>query len=423
MIIVSIFIIVIFFLLAGFFSGMETGLISVDRLKLEQDAKDSGKKKQILNFLENPDRLFGTTLFGTNISVVIVSSLSIYLLNYLRQHGLKGISEEMGSLILAGILLIFAEIIPKAVCREKPNTIVPRFFPLLNLLHLLLRPFVKIVALLNSFLLKLFKLPNQPGYHLISREDISYMLTQTEDDGILHAHQREMLEEALEFSELKAENVMIHRTEIVALPQDMPLEKVIEVAKKEGYTRFPVYDQDLDSITGILIIYDLLKSTTTTNNLTAKDFMRKAYFAPEAMDVNKLLSQMQNHKISIAIIVDSFGGTAGLVTVEDILEEIVGEIQDEYDTTTSEIEKLDDNTFLVQGFVEIDFLNDEYEMNLPEGDYETIAGLIIDRLAKIPARNTNIKINEWEIKIVQATSTKIMKVEMTRQEKEPDATA
>ncbi len=409
--IITLLIVFIFFILSAFFSGIETGLISIDRLKMEQEANKSKKKKQILHILENPDKLFGTTLFGTNISVVIITSLSILLINIFNQKNVFHISESAATLIIAGAILIFAEIIPKALFRENPNKLVVRGFSLLRFFSLILLPFVKFVSLFNSLLARLFKLSEKNGFHILTREDLSYMLAETKDDGILQEDQREMLEEALEFTELDAENVMIHRTEIVAFEKDTSIDEVISIAKEKGFTRFPVYDEDLDHIIGILIIYDLIKKNNL-DKLKASDFVREAFFAPETMDVDNLLAEMQANKNSMAIIVDSFGGTAGLLTIEDILEEIVGEIEDEYDTTPKEVEKVGENHYLVQGFVEIDFLNDEYEMNLPEGDYETIAGLIIEKLEKIPRQNTKLTINKWNITILQVSDVKILKLEM-----------
>ncbi|MBC8415175.1 MAG: HlyC/CorC family transporter [Candidatus Cloacimonetes bacterium] len=408
----TLFIIIIFFFLAAFFSGIETGLISIDRMKMEQEAKKSKRKKQILHILENPDKLFGTTLFGTNISIVIVTSLSIFLINIFKQKNTFHISESAATLIIAGFILVFAEIIPKALYRENPNKLVARGFSFLRIFSLILLPFIKLVSLLNSLLARLFKLSEKNGFHILTRVDLSYMLAETKDDGVLHEDQRDMLEEALEFTELDAGNVMIHRTEIVALEKDTPIDEVISIAKEKGFTRFPVYDGDLDHIIGILIIYDLIKKDTV-GKMKASDFVREAFFASEIMDVDNLLAEMQANKNSMAIIVDSFGGTAGLVTIEDILEEIVGEIEDEYDTTAPmEVEKIGENHYKVQGFVEIDFLNDEYEMNLPEGDYETIAGLIINKLEKIPRQNTKLTINKWNITILQVSDVKILKLEM-----------
>jgi CBS domain containing-hemolysin-like protein len=408
--ILSLVLILVFFLLSAFFSGMETGLISLDRMKLENSARSNKTKRRILEFLDNPDRLFGTTLFGNNISVVIVSSMGAYLYDvYIKSH--TSISNHYWTLIMAGLILIFAEIIPKAVYRENPNLHVTRFFPLLEIFNKLLKPFVRFVEQFNIVIAKLFRLPTQNEYHLLTREDISYMLSETEDDGVLHENQREMLEDVLEFSQLKAENVMIHRTEIEAFEKNTPISEVVRIANEAGYTRFPVYDEDLDNVVGILIIYDILKRKDH-ENLTAGDFMRKAYFAPETMDVNKLLTEMQTRRRSLAVIVDSFGGTAGLVTIEDILEEIVGEIEDEYDTATRDVEQLQDGSFLIKGFVEIDFLNDEYNTDLPTGDYETLAGLIIYRLARIPTQNTRLKVGTWNLMVTQTAANKIVLVKM-----------
>ena len=409
--IISLLIVILFFILSAFFSGTETGLISIDRLKMEQNAKTDKKKKRILDFLENPDRLFGTTLFGNNISLVIVTSVSIYLINLLHKNSIIKISDSIGTLIIAGVILVFAEIIPKALYRDHPNKYVTKGFSILAFFSIIFSPFVKLVSLLNSLLAKLFKLPENNGFHLLTREDLSYMLAETEAEGSLLEDQRDMLEEALEFTELDAENVMIHRTEIVALDKDTPIDEVIQIARENGYTRFPVFDEDLDHIIGILIIYDLMKNK---NNGKAKagDFVREAFVAPETMDVDNLLAEMQANKKSMAIIVDSYGGTAGLVTIEDILEEIVGEIEDEYDRDSSEVEKIGENHYLVQGFVEIDLLNDEYDMKLPEGDYETIAGLIINKLEKIPRQGTKLSVGKWLIQIEQVTSKKIVRLEM-----------
>ncbi len=409
--IISLLIIIVFFILSAFFSGMETGLISLDRLKMEQSAKNDKKKKQILDFLENPDQLFGTTLFGTNISLVIVTSVSIYLINLLHKNEIVKISEHAATLIIAGVILIFAEIIPKALYRDHPNKFVTKGFVTLNFFSVIFSPFVKLVSLLNKLLAKLFKLPESEGYHLLTREDLSYMLAETKVDDTLQEDQREMLEEALEFTELDAENVMIHRTEIVALEKDTPIDEVIQIARENGFTRFPVFDGDLDHIIGILIIYDLMKNKNN-GNAVAGDFVREAFVAPETMDVDNLLAEMQANKKSMAIVVDSYGGTAGLVTIEDILEEIVGEIEDEYDKVSKEIEKIGDNHYLINGFVEIDLLNDEYEMDLPEGDYETIAGLVIDRLEKIPRKGAKLNVGKWLITIKQVTSKKIVRLEM-----------
>lgn len=432
--IVALFIILVFLWLSMFFSGMETGLISIDRLKLEQDAKEDKLKRKLLSFIEEPNRFLGVTLIGNNISIVVVST--IFTVYFAR---LLPMSQSLSTLLLAGIMLIFAEIIPKSVCRDNANRIVSRSFPLIFFFYLILRPFVSLVNLMYSFLSKFFGLEKDYRFSFLTREELAILLSESELQDTLQQPQKDMLEEVLEFNELNAKNVMTPRTDIVAIRHDTTIPEVIKIAQQEGYTRYPVYDQDIDNIIGILIIYDLirvprnnLKHPATglsekedTNSkrdlknepLKAADFSREAFFVPETMDLNALLKEMQSKRKSMAVVVDSFGGTAGIVTVEDISEELVGEIEDEYDLETTEekdVEKVNDNQYIVKGHVEIDFLNDEYDTDLPEGDYETVAGLIIDRLRRIPVKGNSLQVGRWKMEILQATNTKIVVVKMTR---------
>jgi putative hemolysin len=412
--IISLIIVLFFFFLSAFFSGIETGFVSLNRHKMEQQARRDKKKKEILRFLDNPERLFGITLLGTNISNVIISSLGMYLLHQLSTNSKFSLSDNTSTLIIAGLVLIFGEIIPKALYRENSNLMVTRFFSLLLFFDFLFKPFVAFVQKFSVFITKVLHLaPVKPHAHF-TKDDISYILEEAEYHKTIPQDQREMIEEVLEFTNLKAENVMVHRTEISALPKEASIADVIQLARKKGYTRFPVYEDDIDNIIGILILHDIFKKKDSSN-LVVADLMREAYFVPENMDVQVLLSEMQNRKKSMMIVVDSYGGTAGLVTTEDILEEIVGEIEDEYDDEAEDIKKIDENTFIVKGFVEVDYLNDTYDMNLPICENsETLAGLILHFLARIPANGVKLTIGEWQITIQQATAKKIDKVKMKK---------
>ncbi len=396
---------------------METGLISLDRLRLERDAKNSNKKQQMLEFLKNPDKLFGTTLFGNNISLVIVSSLTILLLNHLREGNLIHISDHSGTLIISAVLLLFGEIIPKALYREHPNTLVAKNFSLLKFFNLLLSPFSRIVTFINLAVLKIFHFEATDNLLTVTREDLSFMVSESDtNSGEQELNQKELLEEALEFSELRAENVMTHRTDIVAFDKDTAVSEVILLSRDMGFTRFPVYNEDLDNIIGVLIIYDLL-SIENNGSEKAGDFVRPLLFAPETMNVDTLLAEMQAKKRSMAIIVDSYGGTAGMITIEDIMEELVGEIEDEYDVQESELEKLADGSYLINGDTEIDILNNRHGLQLPEGDYETIAGLIIDKLAKIPKVDARIETKYYILQVSKVTEKKIEKVILIKKNK------
>ena len=409
------FLFLFFFASAAFFAGLETGLVSMDRLKLETEAKTDKRKNYLLRFSTNPDLTFGLTLIGTNISQVIVSTIftAFFIKNYLH------IERELGSLILAGFVLIFAEMIPKAIYRDYPYKLVVRSYPFIRIAHFILKPSIRVITCFNNLLAKMLKV--ESGMHFLSRDELSYIFSESTSTNAMQQGQKEMLEDALEFSELEARNVMIPRIDIIAIEADSPLDHVIELARKEGYTRYPVFEENLDHVIGILIIYDLIDRDKSRKQ-TARDFLRDAFFVPENMDVDVLLKEMQTLRKSMAIVVDSYGGTAGLLTTEDILEEIVGEIEDEYDNEEEkDVERIDDNTFIVKGFVEVDDLIDVHGIDLPdEGNYETLAGLIIDKIARIPARNQRIRIGDWTALIMQVSSRKIIKVKLTRnQPKEP----
>ena len=406
---ILIIIFIIIFFLSSIYSGFETGMISLDRFKLEQEAKKSKLKKKILYFYDNNDKTFGTTLIGSNITNVLIAAIATYIF----AQELPLFDTRYTTLIIAFLVLVFCEILPKNLFRDFPNRLVDFFFPLINTTYILLKPLVKIVSYINKQIQKLYKINKESSYLAFTKDDLAFIVSQTYNDGNIHQPQKEMLEDALEFNELVAKNVMKPRTEIVAIPDTMTYSEMMAYAKKEGYTRYPVYHETLDEITGVLIIYDLLE--TKNKKRTAKEVQREIFFAPESMDLNVLLKELQTMKKTMAIIVDAYGGTSGMLTIEDILEEIVGEIDDEYDIEEiNDVVKINDNTWIVNGYVDVDTLIDDFEINLPEGDYETIAGMIIDQLARIPSKGQKINVNDFVIEILEATNTKIKKVKIIR---------
>lgn len=408
--IVLILIVLLFFLvLSFFFSGLETGMLSIDQIKLEQEAKKSKSKAVLLQFVRQPDKFLGTTLIGNNIANVIIASLSTYLANRLFA---PVFDARYTSLVVGIVVLIFGEMIPKTIFRDNAETLIPLFFPLLQFFYYLLKPLVMIVTWLNNFLRKLLKLEEGYQYDYLTKDDLSFLLSQTAIDET-NDHQIEMIEDALDFSELDARNVMVPRTDIVAIQDKTSLSEVANIARKEGFTRYPVYCNNIDDIIGILIIYDILKQDCSPD-MTAGDIIHEPLFAPENTDLDVLLKEMQTKQRSMAIIVDSFGGTAGIVTMEDILEEIVGDIEDEYDTDEDEnsVQQVGPKTWLVAADTEIDRLIDDYGIQLPEGDYETVAGLILDRLEKIPHQGQVVNVPPYTIQVLQATSKQIIKVKI-----------
>lgn len=407
-----ILLILLFFLgLSFFFSGLETGLISIDQIALEQSSRRSRSKASLLRFIRHPDRFLGTTLIGNNVANAILASLSTLFVAKMADFALDA---RFTSLVVGTVVLVFGEIVPKAVFRDHADKIVPRVFPLLVFFFYLFRPFVAIVGLINRALRKLLKLTDNNQYDYLTKDDISFLLSESHEDSAMQP-QIEMIEDALDLKELEARNIMVPRTDIVAIAESAPISEVIEIAKEEGFTRYPVYRNTIDDVIGVLIIYDILKKEVK-DDMTAGDIVHEPFFAPENMDVDILLKEMQSQRKSMAIIVDSYGGTAGIVSIEDILEEIVGDIEDEYDDEEDpDVEQISPNTWIAMADVEIDRLADDFGIELPEGDYETIAGLILDYLEKIPHQGQFINVDPYRIQVLQATDKKIVKVKIHKQ--------
>ena len=407
------FTLILFYILLCIFCGFETGIISLDRFKLEQDAKKSKTQKKILDFYDNTDKTLGTTLLGSNISTVIIATISTMLFCEILTF-----SSTLITIMTTLSILVVCEIIPKSLFRDYPNTLVNTFYPLINFFYIIFTPFVKIVTIINNKLKGVLNIDLHHSFKSFSKEDLAQIFTETFNDGNLLEPQKEMLEDALEFHELTAKDIMVPRLEICAIKDTMTYNEIVKIATDEGYTRYPVYNKSLDKITGVLIIYDLLKNKN--KNLVAKDLQREMFFAPESVDVHVLLADMQKNQKSIAVIVDAFGGTAGIVTIEDILEEIVGDIDDEYDVEeVTDIKKIDDCTWIVNAFIKVDDLNKILSLELPEGDYSTIAGLVINRLEKIPYRGQKIITDKYIYEVIEVTNKKIKRIKIQKCKNSP----
>ncbi len=403
--------IAIFLILLGLsflFSGFENGIISINMLELESKARKDKAAARLLSNLRHPDKLLGTTLIGNNVVNILMASLSTYVVN----RYVTAFDARYTALVVGAVVLVFGEVVPKSIFRDHADRFVPVVYPFMRVIYLLFKPLVLGISWLNTVLSRWLKITDGNNFNYLTKDDLTYLLSLTETDEA-DEPQMEMIEDALDFTEQVARNVMVPRTDLVAIPETATVAEAIEIAREEGYTRYPVFGKDLDDIKGVLIIYDVLKREYTPDTLVSK-LVHKPFFTPENTDLDVLLREMQKHHRSIAIVVDAYGGTSGIVTMEDILEEIFGDIADEYDEAEEipEVEQVSPNTWLVQADTEIDRLADEYGITLPEGDYETVAGLILDKLARIPHQGQIVNVEDFRVQVLQATDKKIIKLKI-----------
>ena len=388
--------IVIALILGALFAGSETGFVSVNKLKMQYLANNGDKKAgRVLKFINNPDKFLALTLIGTNISHVIASTFSaLWLKNSL-----------LATLILTPILLIFSEIIPKSVFREKANKITVALFYPMMIFYYLLYPLIKIVMFTTKAIFMMLKLKGLPQNGVFTRQDLETVVNEAKYEIEETSESTELISEVFSLNSTIAGEIMTPRPDIVAIENTASVEEALSLMEKSSYSRLPIYDDNLDNIIGMVYIFDLFESD---NNELVTKYMRELPFIPESVKCDKLLRKFNEWQSQMAIVVDEFGGTAGLITTEDVLEELFGEIKDEYDKEESEISKLSENFYRIDAGMEIDRINKKLKTDFPEdGDYETIAGFFIDLYGDIPSPGEKVSYNNYDLTVESASGKKI----------------
>ncbi len=413
-------IILVTMLFSGFFSGMEIAFISANRLRLELDKKQSVVHSRLISlYTQNPGQFIATMMVGNNLALVIYGLAFANLLEpslkmYLHSNSLVLLSQTVISTLL---ILATVEYFPKMLFRINPNGIL-RFFTIpIAFFYFLFYPLTKVTMWISKGMLKIFL--NEPTRNLnekivFSKIDLDHFVKEPENSGSVQSSQEidnevKLFRNALDFSKVKLREIMVPRTEMVALDIESTVEELRQKFIETGYSRILFYSENTDNIIGYVH-----HSVFFTNPDAIKSDLRQVLIVPETMPASKLLSQFIQHRLSIAIVVDEFGGTSGMVTSEDILEEIFGEIEDEHDTIDLIKKQVSDTEFVFSGRLELDELNDSFNLDFPENEnYETLAGFILFYFESIPKINTIITIEKYKFKILKATSTKIELVHLT----------
>jgi CBS domain containing-hemolysin-like protein len=395
---------VVLLLLSGFFAGTELAFIVANKLKIEVKARQKKlTAKNALYFINHPETFFSTILIGNNIVNVALASLSAVFL-----AALFGLSDLNILIISTFFILLFGEIIPKYFSRELSDRVVLLSAIPLRVVSYLLFPFVKLSSLLSKKLTQASSISADSMSHLFDREDVKALVKESKKAGIVDKKESDIIEKVIELGEQRVYGAMTPRTDIIGVEISDNIDNTISTFIDSGFSKLPVYKENLDDIKGIILVKDIFKSPTDI-----KSILRDVSFIPETKKSFEVLNEFLEKKISIAVVVDEHGGTAGIVTMEDILEELFGEIKDEFDVEEEICRKIDDNNYIISGKVETDLLNEKYELNIPGGDYETIGGYIVSVLGRIPAQGEKLKISNFEFLIARASVQKIEVVKLT----------
>jgi CBS domain containing-hemolysin-like protein len=405
--------ITIVLLLSAFFSGMEIAYVSANKFRAELDNKlHKFSSSLVSKLLKQPSQYISTMLIGNNFALVLYSMFMAELLNpvlykYTNSEFLILVSETV---VATFIILIFAEYLPKVVFVARPNLFLRMFAVPVYFFYLILYPIAKFTIFLSNIVLKIFgvKQKNQAKDFTFGKIDLDHFLDDVEENSS-ESNELKYFKKALDLSEIKLRECIIPRTEIVAIEINEPIEKLKNLFVESGYSKILVYQDNIDNIIGYVHALDMFKKPKDI-----KSIMHKIIIVPETMSAQDLLTEFMEKRKNIAVVVDEFGGTAGIISMEDLLEEFIGEIEDEYDAQEFEEKKIGENKFIFSGRLEIDYLNEKYELDIPQSDeYETLAGFILEHHSDIPKVNDEIIIdNRFKIKILSSTNKKIDKVEL-----------
>ena len=413
-------IILITLLASAFFSGMEIAFFSSDKLRLELDkGKHQINGKIIGHFYRHPGQYIATMLVGNNIALVVYSLAFTSFIHPLFAgfNDSETVSLILQTVISTLVILIVAEFLPKTIFRINPNMALNFLALPVALFYLLFYPITKFAIGMSRLVLKyLFKVKIMPKNEtrVFGRIDLYNLFGETDQSGqssyLKIDSEIKLFQNALDFSKLKIRDCMIPRTEIVMLAIDDEIEVLSQKFIETGYSKIMIYEDNSDNIIGYVHSSDLFH-----NPENIRSCLRKLSFVPETMEANKLLSILLHEHKSTAIVVDEFGGTAGMITTEDMLEEIFGEIEDEHDTQDMVEKTIGDNHYVFSGRVSISYLNEKYFLKIKEDDhYETLAGYILFHHSSFPKYNSILNIETWEFKILRSTRTKIELVEMKK---------
>lgn len=413
----QIIVLVILLLLAAFASGSETALTSVEKLRIrhlrEQNVAGS---RYVDALLRDPNQFLTAILILNMVTVIVASGLATTLAISIFGPGVTSISIIV-SLAFSVIVLIVAEIIPKSLAIRTAERTALRVAPTITLLAWLLTPFVTLFRGITNGVVRLFGIRGSTG-PFVSDEQLVMLATLGEEQGVLREEERRRIEAVVEFEDIAAHEVMVPRVDITAVAIATPLSGAIDVALQAGHSRIPVYDGTIDRIVGVLYVWDMLRYARANRyDVPISQFMRDPYPVPESKSIGDLFRELQARRVHMAIVLDEYGGTAGLVTIEDLLEQIVGEIADEHDPGEPQyIERVGPEEYIFDGRAALDDVNEAFDTDLDSEEFDTVGGLVFHHAGRVPLVNDEVRVDGLLFAVERMEGTRIAKVRVVRAE-------
>ena len=391
------------------FSAAEMAFLAANRLRLRHLAEGGHRvAARYLEAFREPERLLSTAMLGVTIAHITASSVATWGLIPLVGGTAASI---IATVVLTPVMLVFGEVIPKAVAREWATALILRLFVVVELANRLLAPITWGANALVGGALGLAGLSRGSGRQFVSREELKLLLQMEPEEADVTSAEAQMIDKIFDLGETAVREVMVPLVDVAALPDDAPVKEAVALVRERGFSRIPIYTDRVDNVVGVVTAMDLL--ARGADAATVRPLMRPATYVPESKRIDELLREMQKARLQMAAVVDEYGGAVGIVTLEDIVEEIVGEIRDEHDRTPDTVERLPDGSYRIAGRAPIDELNDALDWQLPKGDYETVAGLVLATVHRIPSVGEVLAIGAHSVTVLEADRRRVLTLRIT----------
>lgn len=414
-------ILIIALILCAIASAAETAFTSVSRIQLKNLVEKEDKRAiKIDNLLAQPNTFLSTILVVNNVAVIVASSMATVLaLRFSASYG-----ELISSILLSLFVLIFCEITPKTAAVQNPMRFARALVGPVRGAAWLLRPIVWSLSAITNALIRLFGGQIKHRGPFVTEEELRLLVTVGEEEGVLEEEETEMIHSIFEFADTTVREVMIPRIDMVTLESDATVDQAVDLALQGGFSRIPVYEDNIDNIIGILYTKDMLRQLREDHNtLPIRDLLRPAYFVPETKKLDDLLREIRQRRVHMVIVVDEYSSVAGLVTIEDLVEEIVGDIKDEYDREENLFEQVNEYEYIVDAKISIDEFNELMDTDLECEDYDTLGGFLYAQLDKIPSAGDTTKYEDLTLTVLGTRGRRITKVRVEREHASPESSA
>ena len=419
----NVVLLVFLILLSGFFSASETALTAFRSIHLEklEDGKHNKQVNLLKKWLKNPNEMLTGLLLGNNIVNILASSIATIVT--IQFMGTSSKSVAVATIGMTVVILVFGEITPKIIAKNHSLKIAGVVIVIVYWFSFFTKPLIKILIWISKFIGRLLGIELEDETLMITEEDIISFVNVGEAEGVIEEDEKEMIHSIVGFGETSAKEVMTPRTAMLAFEGNKTIDDIWYEMVDNGFSRIPVYEDTIDNILGVLYIKDIMNCIKDGNtNVPIKNFIRPGYFVPETKSIIEILKEFKALKVHIAMVLDEYGGIVGLLTIEDLIEEIVGEIRDEFDTEEEEfITQIDENSYEVDAMIDIETLDKELCLNLPESDdYESLGGLIVTELGRLATIGDELKFNGVKLKVLEINKMRVSRVLIEKEQQSDD---